>query len=59
MSDAGDDIPTEAPVEEQVEVTATDAPKGKLSVEDALQVRLKESVPLCPELIILSRCSKS
>ena len=39
MSDAGDDIPIEAPEEEQVEVTATDAPKGKLSVEDALQVR--------------------
>lgn len=36
MSDAGDDIPVEAPV---VEV-ATEAPKGKLSVEDALQVGL-------------------
>jgi len=41
MSDAGDDIPTEAPMEEQVEVTATDAPKGKLTVEEALQVCLK------------------
>ena len=39
MSEAGDDIPIdETPQEEQVEVTATDAPKGKLSVEDALQV---------------------
>jgi len=44
MSDAGDDIPTEAPVEEQVEVTATDAPKGKLSVEDALQQVLKTAL---------------
>lgn len=38
MSDAGDDIPVEtAPAE--VEVT-TEAPKGKLSVEEALQVRV-------------------
>ena len=35
MSDAGDDIPVETA---EVEVT-TEAPKGKLSVEDALQVR--------------------
>ena len=35
MSDAGDDIQVEAA---EVEVT-TEAPKGKLSVEDALQVR--------------------
>ena len=41
MSEAGDDIPIEETQEEQVEVTATDAPKGKLSVEEALQVRLK------------------
>ena len=34
MSDAGDDIPVE---QAAVEVT-TEAPKGKLSVEDALQV---------------------
>jgi len=42
MSDAGDDIPIEEVPEVpevQVEVTATDAPKGKLSVEEALQVR--------------------
>lgn len=39
MSDAGDDIPVDAAeAEAEVEVTATDAPKGKLSVEDALQV---------------------
>ena len=36
MSDAGDDIPVEVAAE--VEVSA-EAPKGKLSVEDALQVR--------------------
>ena len=35
MSDAGDDTQIEVPAE--VEVT-TEAPKGKLSVEDALQV---------------------
>lgn len=35
MSDAGDEIPVEA--EAEVEVT-TEAPKGKLSIEDALQV---------------------
>jgi small subunit ribosomal protein S12e len=34
MSDAGDEIQVEAP---EVEVTA-EAPKGKLSVEEALQV---------------------
>ena len=34
MSDAGDDIQVDAP---EVEVT-TEAPKGKMSVEDALQV---------------------
>ena len=59
MSDAGDDIPTEVPVDEQVEVTATDAPKGKLSVEEALQVRLNLSEPLGSKLTILSCCSKS
>jgi len=37
MSDAGDDIPVEVAAE--VEVT-TEAPKGKLSVEEALQVRV-------------------
>ena len=36
MSDAGDDIQVDAPVE--VEAVATEAPKGKMSVEDALQV---------------------
>jgi small subunit ribosomal protein S12e len=35
MSEAGDDIKVEAPAE--VEVT-TEAPKGKLTVEEALQV---------------------
>ena len=37
MSDAGDEIQVDAPAAE-VEVS-TDAPKGKLSVEEALQVR--------------------
>ena len=37
MSDAGDEIQVDAPAAE-VEVS-TEAPKGKLSVEDALQVR--------------------
>jgi small subunit ribosomal protein S12e len=35
MSDAGDEVQVDAP---EVEVAA-EAPKGKLSVEDALQVR--------------------
>ena len=35
MSDAGDDIPIETPAAVEV---AAEAPKGKLSVEDALQV---------------------
>jgi len=37
MSDAGDDTHIETQVEAEVEVS-TEAPKGKLSVEDALQV---------------------
>ncbi|KAJ3763297.1 50S ribosomal protein L30e-like protein [Lentinula raphanica] len=40
MSDAGDDIPVE---ETAVEVT-TEAPKGKLSIEDALQQVLKNAL---------------
>lgn len=36
MSDAGDEIQVDTPAAE-VEVT-TEAPKGKMSVEDALQV---------------------
>lgn len=39
MSEAGDDIPVDAP-EVEVEVT-TEAPKGKLTVEEALQVRIQ------------------
>ena len=58
MSEAGDDIPIEAPEEEQVEVTATDAPKGKLSVEEALQVRSNCYARPGPKLTIPSRCSK-
>ncbi|KAF7352483.1 40S ribosomal protein S12 [Mycena venus] len=42
MSDAGDDIAIDAPVEE-VEVPQ-EAPKGKLSVEDALQQVLKNAL---------------
>jgi hypothetical protein len=37
MSDAGDDIPVDSEAPAAVEVAA-EAPKGKLSVEDALQV---------------------
>jgi len=40
MSDAGDEIQVDAPAAE-VEV-AVEAPKGKLSVEDALQVSFLE-----------------
>jgi hypothetical protein len=36
MSDAGDEPPIDVP--EEVEVTTTDAPRGKLSTEEALQV---------------------
>ncbi|PVF94207.1 L30e-like protein [Serendipita vermifera] len=39
MSDAGDEVPVETQ-----EVQATEAPKGKLSVEDALQQVLKVSL---------------
>lgn len=42
MSDAGDDIQVDAPVEE----VAAEAPKGKLSVEDALQVCIPRSILL-------------
>ncbi|KAL9713176.1 40S ribosomal protein S12 [Leucoagaricus gongylophorus] len=45
MSDAGDDIPVDAAPE--VEVTAevaTEAPKGKLTVEEALQQVLKNAL---------------
>lgn len=42
MSDAGDEIAVEAPT---VEVAAEVAPKGKLSVEDALQVRFFNTLP--------------
>ena len=38
MSEAGDDIQVDAPAPE-VEATPDTAPKGKLSVEEALQVR--------------------
>ena len=41
MSDASDEIQVDAPVE--VEAPA-EAPKGKLSVEDALQVHLSLSL---------------
>lgn len=40
MSDAGDEIQVDAPAE--VEAVVTDAPKGKLSLEDALQVSLSK-----------------
>jgi len=59
MSEAGDDIPIEETPEEQVEVTATDAPKGKLSVEEALQVRWGYPAFSSSKLTISSRSSKS
>ncbi|KAG8987737.1 40S ribosomal protein S12 [Tulasnella sp. JGI-2019a] len=42
MSDAGDDIEVEAPAAEVA--VAHDAPKGKMSVEDALQQVLKNAM---------------
>lgn len=42
MSDAGDEIPVEA--QEETTVAAEAAPKGKMSVEDALQDVLKISL---------------
>ena len=62
MSEAGDDIQVEETQEEQqveqVEVTATDAPKGKLSVEEALQV-LQNTFLFPPRgSWFPSRCSK-
>lgn len=47
MSDAGDDIEIEAPAVAEVEV-ATEAPKGKLTVEEALQVRLEATGVIVP-----------
>ena len=41
MSDAGDEIQVDAPA---AEVEVTEAPKGKMSVEDALQVRLTSTL---------------
>lgn len=43
MSEAGDDIQVDAPVAE-VEATSDAAPKGKLSVEEALQQVLKNAL---------------
>jgi small subunit ribosomal protein S12e len=42
MSDAGDGIEVDAPAPAEVEVK--EAPKGKLSVEEALQVRVNSLV---------------
>jgi len=53
MSDAGDEIQVEAP---EVEVTA-EAPKGKLSVEEALQVSLCRSLSTVMQSTFLL-CSK-
>ena len=52
MSDAGDDIQVDAPVEE----VAAEAPKGKLSVEEALQVH---SILLSTDALTEFRSSKS
>ena len=52
MSDAGDDIPVDAPAE----VETTEAPKGKLSIEDALQVRHHHDLETL--LSLTNQCSK-
>jgi len=56
MSDAGDDIQIDAPAE--VEVT-TDAPKGKMTVEDALQVCVREMEDLECVLMFLQQVLKN
>lgn len=50
MSDAGDDIPVDAPVEE----VAAEAPKGKLSVEEALQVCFTPYLPPSTLIVAIS-----
>jgi len=45
MSDAGDDVQTDAAVQQEV---VAEPPKGKMSVEDALQVRRSHPPPCCP-----------
>ena len=54
MSDAGDEIPVETAT---VEVAAEVSPKGKLSVEDALQVCVFFFYTL-PQLNVLKFISK-
>ena len=59
MSDAGDEIQVDAPAEVEV---AAEAPKGKLSVEDALQVRpfnIHDSRPSRPFIPFSTLYSKS
>ena len=60
MSDAGDEIEVDAPPVE-VEVEAKEAPKGKLSVEDALQVNVISKQPgsILKLLSTNSKCSKT
>lgn len=55
MSDASDEIQVDAPAE--VEAPA-EAPKGKLSVEDALQVRVYIGTVRSSVINYSSRCSK-
>ena len=59
MSDAGDEVQVDAPAEVEV---AAEAPKGKLSVEDALQVRPPYCIARYPESEVLpatlALCSK-
>ena len=50
MSDAGDE-PKVDEVEVEAEAEVTEAPKGKLSVEDALQVRLDDLFRRIPEMM--------
>lgn len=49
MSDASDEIQVDAPVEVEAPV---EAPKGKLSVEEALQV--STDAPQCSETVFLT-----
>ena len=55
MSDAGDEIQVDVPVEVEV---STDAPKGKLSLEDALQVCKCDLQIMVNHSLICSKFSK-
>ncbi len=54
MSDAGDDV--EVQDSAPVEISAADVPKGKMSVEDALQVRPIDACSI--HILTTKSCSK-